>query len=102
MKLKNVNPLGAVSLYLIGRVGDNGVYGEPDDRGYAKRTPTPGSGCLEAGEVFEVDDKTGRALLEQVGNYEQVGAPPKRKPKKAAAVKTAPVTAAVVAEKAGK
>ncbi len=70
MQLKNVNPLGAVDLPLIGREGDNGTYGEPDERGYAVRTPVPGSGCLEAGEVFEVSDEIGKALLEQVGNYE--------------------------------
>jgi len=47
MQLKNVNPLGAVDLPLIGRT-------------------------LESGEVFEVDDKTGKHLLEQAGNYERV------------------------------
>jgi hypothetical protein len=44
MQLKNVNPLGAVDLPLIGR-------------------------SLEAGEVFEVPDKVGKELLKQVGNY---------------------------------
>lgn len=47
MKLRNVSPLGHLDLPLIGRV-------------------------LEPGEEFEVDDDTGKALLEQVGNYEQV------------------------------
>lgn len=47
MLLKNTNPLGAVELPLIRRV-------------------------LEPGEVFEVSDEVGTALLEQVGNYEQV------------------------------
>lgn len=47
MQLKNVNPLGAVDLPLIGRT-------------------------LEPSEVFDVDDKTGKHLLEQAGNYEQV------------------------------
>lgn len=46
MLLKNTNPLGAVDFPLIGRT-------------------------LEAGEEFEVDDKTGKALLEQAGNFEQ-------------------------------
>ena len=44
MQLKNVSPLGAVDLPLIGRT-------------------------LEAGEVFDVPDKVGNALLKQVGNY---------------------------------
>ena len=44
VQLKNVNPLGAVDLPLIGRT-------------------------LEPGEVFEVDDKVGKALLKQDGNY---------------------------------
>jgi len=80
MKLKNVNPLGAVDLPLIGRT-------------------------LDAGEVFEVDDKTGAVLLKQVGNYERAGAPrpPRaRKPKKVAAVKVVNEPAAVVAEKVSK
>lgn len=49
MLLKNTNPLGEVDLPLIGR-------------------------SLAAGEQFEVDDKTGRELLKQDGNYEQVDA----------------------------
>ena len=49
MQLKNVNPLGAVDLPLIGRT-------------------------LEPGEVFDVPDKVGAALLEQIGNYEAVKA----------------------------
>lgn len=43
--LRNINPLGAVELPLIGRV-------------------------LDAGEVFDIADDLGAALLEQVGNYE--------------------------------
>jgi hypothetical protein len=46
VQIKNVNPLGAVDLPLIGR-------------------------SLEAGEVFEVPDKVGKELLKQVGNYEE-------------------------------
>jgi len=72
--LKNTNPIGAVDLPLIGRSGDNGTYGEPDERGYSQRTPVPGSGCLEAGEEFDVADDVGQHLLEQVGNYAQVNA----------------------------
>lgn len=45
--LRNVNPLGAVDLPLIGR-------------------------SLEAGEEFEVPDEVAGRLLEQVGNYELV------------------------------
>ena len=45
MRLRNTNPLGEVDLPLIGR-------------------------SLAAGEEFDVDDETGTALLEQVGNYE--------------------------------
>ena len=52
--LRNCNPIGEVDVRLIGREGDNGVYADPDDRGYSERTPTPGSGCLERGEEFEV------------------------------------------------
>ncbi len=44
MKIQNTNPLGAVDLPAIGRT-------------------------IEAGEVFEVPDKLGAALLEQTGNY---------------------------------
>jgi hypothetical protein len=43
--LKNVNPLGAVDLPLIGKT-------------------------LQAGEVFDIADDLGAALLLQVGNYE--------------------------------
>ena len=53
MKLRNVSPLGALDFPLIGRV-------------------------LEPGEVFEVDDETGKALLDQAGNFE---AAPKEKTK---------------------
>ena len=49
MQLKNINPLGAVDLPLIGKT-------------------------LEPGEVFDVSDEVGAALLEQVGNYEAVKA----------------------------
>ena len=47
MRIRNVNPLGAVEFPLIRRV-------------------------LEAGEVFEVPDPVGEALLLQLGNFEQV------------------------------
>lgn len=49
MKLRNINPLGEVDLPLIGRV-------------------------LAPGEVFDVTDEQGAALLEQVGNYEKAPA----------------------------
>lgn len=52
--LKNVNPLGAIDLPLIGRT-------------------------LEAGEEFDVPDDVADALLEQAGNYERVVDPPKPK-----------------------
>ena len=45
--LRNINPLGAVDLPLIGRT-------------------------LEAGEVFDVPDSAAAVLLEQTGNYEPV------------------------------
>ena len=57
MKLRNTNPLGRVDVPILRREGD--VSGE-------------GVGCLEPGEVFEVDDELGAHLLEQVGNYETV------------------------------
>lgn len=81
VQLRNTNPLGQVDLPLIGRQEDeNGsTLGEH------------GVGCLEPGEVFEIDaDLAGRApsttvdddgvehhdpgfgLLAQVGNYELV------------------------------
>lgn len=47
MRLRNINPYGAVEFPLLGRV-------------------------IDAGEVFEVPDDLGNVLLEQVGNYEQV------------------------------
>lgn len=52
--LRNTNPLGAVELPLIGRQ-------------------------LDAGETFEVDDATAKALLEQTGNYELVKTPTGKK-----------------------
>jgi hypothetical protein len=61
MRLRNINPLGAVDLPLIRREGE--PFGEH------------GVGCLEPGEVFEVDDEIGTALLEQVGNYELADKP---------------------------
>ena len=70
--LRNVNPIGEVDVPLIGREGDNGVYADPDDRGYSERTPTPGSGCLERGEEFEVSKAVADHLLEQAGNFELV------------------------------
>jgi len=47
--LRNVNPIGEVDLALIGREGDNGVYADPDERGYSERTPTPGTALFGAG-----------------------------------------------------
>jgi len=70
MKLRNVNPLGHVDVPLLGRQGDNGEYAEEDERGYAERTPTPGSGCLEPGEEFDATEDQARQLLRQVGNFE--------------------------------
>ena len=55
MRLKNVSPLGHLELPLIGRV-------------------------LAPGEVFEVDDDAGAALLDQPGNFE--AAPPTKETKK--------------------
>jgi hypothetical protein len=74
-KLRNINPLGQVDLPLIDRQGDNGVYAAPDDRGYEARTAVPESGCLEAGEEFEVSQEIAEHLLEQAGNYELVKTP---------------------------
>jgi hypothetical protein len=65
VQLKNINPLGAVDLYLLGI----------------------GRLTLQAGEVFEVPDDVGTALLEQVGNY-------------TAAAKTEAKAATVAADKA--
>lgn len=75
--LKNVNPLGQVDLPLVAREGE--PFGEH------------GTGCLEPGEVFEVDKAhagraptgvpgedgydPGEGLLAQVGNYELAKAP---------------------------
>ena len=47
MRLRNVSPLGALDLPLIGRI-------------------------LEPAEEFEVPDEVGERLLEQPANYEQV------------------------------
>jgi len=69
MKLRNINPLGRVDLRIALREGD--VEGE-------------GVGCLEPGEVFEVPDEIGAALLEQVGNYEPADEPAPRARKEAA------------------
>jgi hypothetical protein len=86
MRLRNTNPLGQVDLPLIGRQGE--PLGEE------------GVGCLEPGEVFEVDDALagrepaditdeggnvigqdlGEGLLAQVGNYERVEEPPATEP----------------------
>jgi len=49
VKLRNINPLGEVELPLIRRV-------------------------LAPGEVFDVSDEDGAALLEQAGNYERATA----------------------------
>ena len=73
--LRNINPLGQVDLPLINRQGDNGIYAEPDKNGYEARTPVPGSGCLEAGEEFEVSDEIAEHLLEQAANYKLVKIP---------------------------
>ncbi len=62
MLLRNINPLGRVDLPIVGREGD---------------VPGKGVGCLEPGEVFETTAKVGKALLEQVGNYELVDEVPK-------------------------
>jgi hypothetical protein len=67
MRLRNTNPLGHVDLPLIGREGE--PLGEE------------GVGCLEPGEVFEVDDETGEALLEQAGNYELADEKKAREPR---------------------
>lgn len=63
-KLRNINPLGQVDVPLLRRQGE--PFGEE------------GSGCLEPGEVFEVDAKTAERLLEQVDNYELVTEPKKK------------------------
>lgn len=71
--LRNVSPLGEIDLPLIRREGDNGEYGpgvNDDGDPIEVRTAVHGSGCLERGEVFEVDDETAAHLLEQVGNFE--------------------------------
>ena len=61
VQLVNTNPLGQVDLPLIGREGE--PIGEV------------GRGCLEPGEVFDVDDATAAHLLEQVGNYQLADVP---------------------------
>lgn len=77
VQLRNVNPLGAVDLPLIGRQDGTGEHAGAE-----------GVGALEPGEVFEVDAKVagkaptyddegavtdlGEGLLAQVGNYELV------------------------------
>lgn len=76
--LRNCNPLGQVDLPLIGRQEDSD----------GSTLGTEGTGCLEPGEVFEVDAALagrapsgsvedddydpGEGLLAQVGNYELV------------------------------
>lgn len=57
-KLRNTNPMGQVDVPLLRRQG--APFGEE------------GSGCLEPGEVFEVDKATADRLLEQGDNYELV------------------------------
>lgn len=81
MKLRNTNPLGQVDLPLIYRQGE--PFG------------VEGSGCLEPGEVFEVTDAHGKALLLQAGNYERVD-----KPTKSAAAKQ-PAAATQTTDQAG-
>lgn len=56
--LRNINPLGQVDVPLLGRQGE--PFGEP------------GSGCLEPGEEFEVDQDVAKKLLEQADCYELV------------------------------
>ena len=55
MKIRNINPLGRVDVPLLRRQG--AIEGE-------------GRGCLEPGEVVEVTDAIGAALLEQTTNFE--------------------------------
>lgn len=74
-KLKNINPLGQVDVPLLRRQGE--PFGEE------------GSGCLEPGEVFEVDAATAERLLEQSDNYVRVKPPKKRAAKKAIPAKKA-------------
>lgn len=82
VRLRNINPLGQVDLPLIHRQED------PDGSTLGQN----GVGCLEPGEVFEIDadlagygprgsveDGTydpGVGLLAQVGNYELVDGDP--------------------------
>jgi len=90
VRLRNTNPLGQVDLPLIGRQeGPDGTT-----------LGVVGKGCLEPGEVFEVDAEiAGRApsgtpgeddwdpgigLLAQIGNYELVEDAPSTKTKKSA------------------
>ena len=58
VKLRNTNPMGHVDVPLLRRQG--GPVGEE------------GVGCLEPGEVFEVDQETADLLLLQSDNYELV------------------------------
>ena len=58
VRLRNTNPMGEVYLHLIGK-------------------------NLTAGEEFDIDAALGKALLEQVGNYELVKPPKKAAAKKA-------------------
>ena len=60
MWLRNINPMGRADLPIVRREGD---------------IPGEGRGCLEPGEVFEVPDSIGAALLEQAGNYEAAETP---------------------------
>jgi len=55
VKIRNISPLGRVDVPLLRRQGD--IEGE-------------GRGCLEPGEVIEVSDAIGAALLEQTTNFE--------------------------------
>jgi hypothetical protein len=84
MRLRNINPLGTVDLPLIGREGE--PLGEE------------GVGCLEPGEIFEVDDELGEALLEQVGNYERADRATRKKAAAPAAADTTTTAAADVDE----
>ena len=48
-----------------------------DDATYAYSPHHASLGTVEPGEVFETTAKVGKALLEQVGNYELVDEVPK-------------------------
>jgi hypothetical protein len=98
IRLRNVSPLGHLDVPEIGREGPAPHYGycqsctdDPtSDHEHELIKPDEmvgeGQGCLEPGEVFEVEDKLGKRLLEQVDNFE-IAEPKKPKPRKRAAKK---------------